>query len=102
MIERLQRGEKDVDVEKILGTGDEEQERLWEEALKELESEERLWQNNKQERRAAKKQALQEKQDASPVNGDGNGDGDGEGNFKPMRGVGRHKAEAIPQAPGFY
>jgi hypothetical protein len=51
VVERLGNGE-DVDVEKMLGTGDETQELEWEQALRELESEERLWQNNRSKSKA--------------------------------------------------
>ncbi|KAJ5655684.1 hypothetical protein N7507_007634 [Penicillium longicatenatum] len=48
VIERIKSGEK-VDVEKLLGTGDNMQEREWEEVLREIEQEDTLWQqrNNK-------------------------------------------------------
>ncbi|KAJ6016910.1 hypothetical protein N7451_000289 [Penicillium sp. IBT 35674x] len=48
VIERIKNGEK-VDVEKLLGTGDNAQEREWEEVLREIEQEDTLWQqrNNK-------------------------------------------------------
>ncbi|MCJ1420516.1 hypothetical protein MMC32_006873 [Xylographa parallela] len=49
VLERVQRGE-DVDVEGLLGTGNEEQEREWEEVLREIEQDEQLWQT-----KAAKK-----------------------------------------------
>ncbi|PGH09347.1 hypothetical protein GX51_00790 [Blastomyces parvus] len=42
VIERIQKGE-DVDVKRLLGTGDEAKEREWEEVLKEIEQEESLW-----------------------------------------------------------
>ncbi|KAF4264054.1 hypothetical protein KXW98_007909 [Aspergillus fumigatus] len=42
VIEKVQRGEK-VDVEKLLGTGDEAKEREWEEVLREIEEEDSLW-----------------------------------------------------------
>ncbi|KAJ6085992.1 hypothetical protein N7486_010273 [Penicillium sp. IBT 16267x] len=49
VIERIKSGEK-VDVEKLLGTGDNAQEREWEEVLREIEQEDTLWQqrNNKE------------------------------------------------------
>ena len=46
-------------MERVLGTGDEVEEREWEEALREIESEERIWQNNSRRRR--KKQEGEEK-----------------------------------------
>ncbi|OAP63270.1 hypothetical protein AYL99_02497 [Fonsecaea erecta] len=67
VITRLQNGEE-VDVEKILGTGDETQEREWEEVLEELQREDRVWQNNKKKSREAKERLAKEEQDANPVN----------------------------------
>jgi Family of unknown function (DUF5321) len=74
VVEALRRGEE-IDVEKALGTGDEAQEREWEEALKEIEAEDRLWQTNRQkrkeERAKAREEAAQEganEDTASPVN----------------------------------
>ncbi len=73
VVEALQKGE-DIDVERTLGTGDEVQEREWEEALREIEDEDRVWQTNKQKRREAKDRAIEEaareatKDTASPVN----------------------------------
>ena len=69
VIEKLQRDEP-VDVEKVLGTGDELQELEWEEALREIENEEHLWQSNRQRRRDAKAKHEAEEQEASPVNED--------------------------------
>ncbi|KAJ5698313.1 hypothetical protein N7462_000318 [Penicillium macrosclerotiorum] len=57
VIERVKKGEK-VDVEKLLGTGDEAQEKEWEEVLKQIEQEDALW--NKQ------KQAEQEQKQPTP------------------------------------
>ncbi|KAJ5099301.1 hypothetical protein N7532_006302 [Penicillium argentinense] len=42
VIERVKSGEK-VDVEKLLGTGDEAKEKEWEEVLREIEQEDTLW-----------------------------------------------------------
>jgi Family of unknown function (DUF5321) len=73
VVAALQRGE-DVDVEKALGTGDEAQEREWEEALKEIEAEDRLWQSNRQKRKEKRAKAREEaaqgdsEDTASPVN----------------------------------
>ena len=76
VVEALHRGE-DVDVEKALGTGDETQEREWEDALKELENEDTLWRTNKQKREDAEREAREkalhnsrQEVDASPVNED--------------------------------
>ncbi|RAH63005.1 hypothetical protein BO85DRAFT_386865 [Aspergillus piperis CBS 112811] len=54
VIERVNNGEK-VDVEKLLGTGDEAKEREWEEVLREIEAEDSLW-----HRKAAASEAQQE------------------------------------------
>lgn len=67
VIEKLQKGE-DVDVEKVLGTGDEVQELEWEEALKEIEDEDKAWQSNKRKREEAKERQEAEVQEASPIN----------------------------------
>ncbi|EXJ87024.1 hypothetical protein A1O3_03981 [Capronia epimyces CBS 606.96] len=67
VVQKLQRGEE-VDVEKVLGTGDEIQEQEWEEALRELQEEDRIWQNNARKRREEKERILREQEDADPVN----------------------------------
>ena len=102
VVAALRRGE-DVDVEKILGTGDETQEREWEEALKEIEDEDRIWQINRQKRREAKERAREaaaaepNEDTASPVNDsvdqhvDANAEEEGQS--------GRDRR---PSAPGFY
>lgn len=56
-IERVLRGEN-VDVERVLGTGDPEKEKEWEQVMQELESDNTLWKNkNKNKREAAGKEA---------------------------------------------
>lgn len=73
VVEALQKGEE-IDVEKALGTGDETQEREWEEALREIENEDRVWQTSRQRRREEKARAREEAareaniDTASPVN----------------------------------
>lgn len=73
VVDALQRGEE-IDVEKALGTGDEEQEREWELVLREIEEEDRAWQASKRKRREAREKAREEaareanKDTASPVN----------------------------------
>lgn len=100
VVEALQRGEE-IDVEKALGTGDETQEREWEEALKEIEEEDRVWQTNRQKKREAKARALEEaaqdanEDDASPVN-DALNQGAENQEKTPSAQGGR------PMAPGFY
>ncbi|KAH7078585.1 hypothetical protein FB567DRAFT_596183 [Paraphoma chrysanthemicola] len=64
VIERVQRGE-DVDVEKMLGTGDAVKEKEWAEVLKEIEEEETLFQSKKRRkalRLAAEEEAAQEQE----------------------------------------
>ena len=67
VIEKLHKGEE-VDVERVLGTGDETQELEWEEALREIESEDRMWQTNKRKRQEAKERQAAAEQEASPIN----------------------------------
>jgi Family of unknown function (DUF5321) len=91
VVEKLQRGEE-VDVEKLLGTGDEIAEREWEEALREIEIEERMWQNNSKRRRKQREKEESEKVEASPVNkGDSLPPGE-----EPTR------QAMVPHGPGFY
>lgn len=68
VVEKLQRGE-DVDVEKVLGTGDEAQEQEWEEALRELQEQDRIWQNNARKSREEKERLAADERDANPVSG---------------------------------
>jgi hypothetical protein len=91
VIEKLQRGEE-VDVEKVLGTGDETQEVEWEEALHEIENEDKLWQTNRQKRREAKAKQEAEEQEASPIN---------ESSDKTFR-VDESPSTPIQTPPGFY
>lgn len=55
-IQRVLDGEQ-VDVERILGTGDPEQEKEWEQVMRELESDNTLWQGKQRKREAAQQQA---------------------------------------------
>lgn len=59
VIERVQNGE-DVDVEKVLGTGDESQEREWHEVLREVKEEEALFQSKKKRKALRAEAARQE------------------------------------------
>lgn len=76
VIERVQKGE-DVDVEKVLGTGDEASEREWAEVMREIQDEEALFQSKKKRRalreEAAKEEVAEEeeKQQASVEEGNG-------------------------------
>lgn len=58
----MQNGE-DVDVEKVLGTGDEALEREWGEVLREVREEEVLFQKRK-ERKALREQAAKQREEA--------------------------------------
>ncbi|KAJ4384296.1 hypothetical protein N0V86_001143 [Didymella sp. IMI 355093] len=60
VIERVQNGE-DVDVEKVLGTGDEKMEQEWHEVLKEVKEEEALFQTRKK-RKALREEAARQEQ----------------------------------------
>ncbi|RDW61840.1 DUF5321 domain-containing protein [Aspergillus mulundensis] len=71
VIGKVQRGE-DVDVEKLLGTGDQSVEREWDEVLREIEREDSLW--HQKQKRAAEEQtkaeaeaAAQEQTNQDPV-----------------------------------
>ncbi|KAJ9633341.1 hypothetical protein H2204_007058 [Knufia peltigerae] len=66
VVEKLQRGQ-DVDVEKVLGTGDNIQELEWEEALRELQEQDRIWQNNARKSREERDRSAREEQDANPI-----------------------------------
>ncbi|ERF73656.1 hypothetical protein EPUS_00909 [Endocarpon pusillum Z07020] len=100
VIEALQRGEE-IDVEKVLGTGDEIQEREWEEALKEIENEDRMWQTNKQKRKEERARAREEaareatKDTASPVN-------DAIEQHAKAEDEAQEGRERRPRPPGFY
>ncbi|KAJ6000050.1 hypothetical protein N7481_000459 [Penicillium waksmanii] len=61
VIERVKRGEK-VDVEKLLGTGDEAQEKEWEDVLREIEEEDSLW-----HRKDKKEPAQQVEEPTQPI-----------------------------------
>ncbi|KAF2625928.1 hypothetical protein BU25DRAFT_105903 [Macroventuria anomochaeta] len=65
VIERVQNGE-DVDVEKVLGTGDEGSEREWAEVLREVKEEEALFQSRKK-RRALREEAAREEREQAGV-----------------------------------
>ncbi|CAG7992109.1 unnamed protein product [Penicillium salamii] len=52
VISRVKNGEQ-VDVEKLLGTGDEAKEREWDEVLREIEAEDSLWHQKKTSQREA-------------------------------------------------
>jgi hypothetical protein len=60
VIRRVQDGE-DVDVEGLLGTGDEREEKEWEEVLKEIVAEDRLWQKQARKREAKERKDEEER-----------------------------------------
>lgn len=62
VIERVQRGEE-VEVEKVLGTGDTGAEREWKEVLKEIEEEEVLFRSKKRRRALRQAAAAEEGED---------------------------------------
>ena len=94
VVGKLQRGEA-VDVEKILGTGDETQEREWEEALQELQKEDRIWQSNRQRRREEQEHRAKEEQDANPVN-------DAQDKIQTVEVLPSISKLSLPRNPGFY
>jgi len=53
VIERIQKGES-VDVEGLLGTGDEKREREWEEVLQEIEREDQAWEDSQKRKKPTK------------------------------------------------
>ncbi|KAI5285044.1 hypothetical protein KEM54_000876 [Ascosphaera aggregata] len=65
VIGKLQRGE-DVDVKKMLGTGDEKQERSWEDVVREIEEEEEMWRRREARDAEAADMATQVAPSASP------------------------------------
>lgn len=75
VVQRVKDGEE-VDVKRLLGTGDAESEREWEEVMKELESTDMLWEGKKkreakqaakaEQRRLKEEQAARDRE-ASPV-----------------------------------
>ncbi|EHK96042.1 hypothetical protein M7I_8258 [Glarea lozoyensis 74030] len=60
IIERIKNGEN-VDVEGLLGTGDAQREKEWEEVLQEIEEEDRMW----QEARGSKSKQVNQPEDLS-------------------------------------
>lgn len=94
VIGKLQRGEE-VDVEKILGTGDETQEQEWEEALRELQEEDRVWQSNRKKAREDQDRLAREQQDANPVN-------DSHEKAQVAEPTPSSPTPVVPQSPGFY
>lgn len=91
VVEKLQKGEP-ADVEKVLGTGDEIQEREWEDALRELEEEDRIWQSNKKRSREENERLARERQDANPIND----------TIDKAQGKQTVPTELPPRTPGFY
>ncbi|KAJ9615828.1 hypothetical protein H2200_001905 [Cladophialophora chaetospira] len=94
VVAKLQRGE-DVDVEKILGTGDETQEREWEEAMEELQREDRVWQSSREKACEDQARLAKEEQDANPVN-------EGQNTIQALDPVPLIPQPAGARRPGFY
>ncbi|EHY59399.1 hypothetical protein HRR83_001325 [Exophiala dermatitidis] len=94
VVQKLQRGEE-VDVEKVLGTGDEIQEQEWEEALRQLQEEDRIWQSNAKKRREEQERMLREQQDADPVNASAKTSPEAAGQTPEAK-------PYTPTSPGFY
>lgn len=94
VVEKLQRGEQ-VDVEKVLGTGDEIQEQEWEDALRELQEQDRIWQNNAKQSSEEKERLVKEEQDANPVN-------DALDKTSERRTTALSATPGAPSSPGFY
>ncbi|KAL2052261.1 hypothetical protein ABVK25_007420 [Lepraria finkii] len=96
VLDRIQRGEQ-VDVEKVLGTGDEEQEQEWADVIKHIEEEDRLCQakdRRREKRRLNKEQkAAASASDKETVSKDtGNSDYENQ-NPRPVQ---------AKEPPGFY
>ncbi|KAL1884799.1 hypothetical protein Plec18167_002391 [Paecilomyces lecythidis] len=72
VIERIKNGEN-VDVEKLLGTGEAHKEREWDEVLREIEAEDSLWHQKKSEKErqepAQTQAAIQEPSAQQPAKG---------------------------------
>ncbi|KAL8721078.1 MAG: hypothetical protein Q9225_002150 [Loekoesia sp. 1 TL-2023] len=67
VIERVQKGEE-VDVKGLLGTGDPEKEKEWEQVIQEIEEEDRLWQNKarrRQQKEVSKRAESKEEKNVS-------------------------------------
>ena len=79
-------------MEAELGTGDEAQEKEWEDALREVEEEDRAWMENRRKMKEQEERERAEGLGASPVN---------EGAVEKMVGGGDGAAPARA-APGFY
>ena len=67
VITALQNG-KEIDVEKVLGTGDEKAEKEWEDAMEEIMNEDRKWSESKKKNEEERVKFLAEQQEASPIN----------------------------------
>lgn len=100
VVEALQRGEE-VDVEKALGTGDEVQEREWEEAIREIEEEDRLWQSSNQKKRQAREEGIEESARKADENSASAVDDDVDERVEVEKGASSGQDCRRP-APGFY
>ncbi|KAJ5176502.1 uncharacterized protein N7482_002379 [Penicillium canariense] len=84
VIERVQKGEK-VDVEKILGTGDEAQELEWEDVLRQIEQEDAQWHSKQKAEKESKQSAREPEKKESAVPDTAGADGDGKKKTQPTR-----------------
>ncbi|CRG86643.1 hypothetical protein PISL3812_03653 [Talaromyces islandicus] len=71
VIQRVKNGEE-VDVEKLLGTGDESKEREWEEVLREIEEEDSLWRQKSGKSSTPTSENKSQDKTANPTKSDSN------------------------------
>ncbi|KAK4996580.1 hypothetical protein LTR66_003836 [Elasticomyces elasticus] len=95
VVARVQKGE-DVDVEGLLGTGNEEQEKEWEEVLQEIENEDALWQTRRKKQEAKARADAADETDASKPAGDNRTTEEHDMTQK------ANDTNAKPRRPGFY
>ncbi|CAD6570299.1 MAG: hypothetical protein ASARMPREDX12_004981 [Alectoria sarmentosa] len=96
VLDSVQRGEN-VDVEKVLGTGDEEQEQEWRDVLRNIEEQGRLWQakDRKGDKKRLQKEQEAELDGAQKVAERGAASDTGPGNLKST-------SNDAKRSPGFY
>ncbi|OGM50569.1 hypothetical protein ABOM_000754 [Aspergillus bombycis] len=82
VIERVKNGEK-VDVERLLGTGDQGKEREWEEILREIEEEDSLWHQKSKDQEPDQQSQSKERQVESSQKKDPVMPAEGAGNEEP-------------------
>ena len=98
VIRRVHAGEE-VDVEGILGAGDEAREKEWEEVLAEVEGVEELWERQKRRVEGRRKDAAAEEAGEEDTKADALGNND---HGQDKGGVGQAKQEASKKRFGFY